>query len=316
VRIVFLGTPAAAVPSLEALLDAGHEVPLVVTQPDRPAGRSRSPVPPPVKVAALAAGLTVAQPRRVRTPDFRRMLAERRPEFLAVVAYGRILTPAVLGVPSIAPVNLHFSLLPRYRGAAPVQWTLARGEARAGVTTMVMSEGLDEGDILLQEPVPIVAGEHAPELQARLAALGAGLLVRTLDGLAGGSIVPRPQDHARATLAPILSKEDGHLSPGMSAQEIEGRVRGFDPWPGAWLWRNGRRLRIVRAQADPVLDPGAVPGAVVHEDGGLLLICGGGTRLRLDEVQPEGKRAMSVRDAINGRQLEAGDRLDGPPPAD
>lgn len=301
---------------METLLAAGHEVRLVVTQPDRPAGRSRSPVPPPVKVAALAAGLTVAQPHKVRSAEFRQMVGSRRPDFLVVVGYGRILTPGVLRLPVIAPVNLHFSLLPRYRGAAPVQWTLARGEARTGVSTMLMSEGLDEGDILLQESVPILGDEHAPELQARLANIGAALLVRTLDALRGGTITPRPQEHGSATLAPILTKEDGHLNPSMSAQEIEGRVRGFDPWPGAWLWRRGQRLRIVSARADPGLDPVTEPGTLLQEGSGLVLICGGGTRLVLGQVQPEGKRAMAVRDAINGRQLEAGDRLLGPPQQD
>ncbi|NIX18796.1 MAG: methionyl-tRNA formyltransferase, partial [Actinobacteria bacterium] len=201
-RVVFLGTPQAAVPTLEALIRSDHEVPLVVTRPDRAVGRSRRPIPPPVKRAATEAGLPVLQPTKVRAPEFRETLASQAPDALMVVAYGRILPRSVLEVPRLGPINVHFSLLPRYRGAAPVQWALARGESRTGVTTMLMSEGLDEGDVLLEREVAIEPGEHAPALESRLAVLGAELALETLTGLAAGRIEPRPQDPERATYAP------------------------------------------------------------------------------------------------------------------
>jgi len=314
VTLVFLGTPPAAVPSLLALLEAGHQVGLVVTQPDRPAGRSRKPVAPPVKQTALRLGLEVIQPHKVRSAAFVQALAAVEPDCLVVVAYGRILCPAVLEVPRLEPVNLHFSLLPRYRGAAPVQWALARGEQVTGVTTMLMNERMDEGDLLLQHAIPVEADEHAPALAQRLAAIGAGLLVDTLDALEQRTVEPRPQDHHAATLAPLLSRADGNLDPELTAAEIAGRVRGFDPWPGAWLLCGERRLRIVEAlplEGPPLTE---VPGTLVRiTAAGLLMACGGGSGLMVSRVQPEGRRVMTVRDAINGRLLGVGDRFERPP---
>jgi methionyl-tRNA formyltransferase len=311
VRLVFLGTPQAAVSSFHALIDAGHDVPLVVTQPDRPAGRSRRPVAPPVKQAALERGSRVFQPAKVRNRAFREELATASPDLLVVVAYGRILPGPVLRLAARGAVNVHFSLLPAYRGAAPVQWALARGEERTGVTTMMMNERMDEGDILLQREVPIEAGEHAPRLEARLAGVGAELLLETLAGIEAGKVVPRPQRHERATLAPLLSRPDGEIGPGLSASEIEGRVRGFDPWPGVWLRRSGRRLRIVEARALAGAGESEPAGTITElAPEGLIMICGGGTRLLLTRVQPEGRRVLTARDAVNGRQLQPGDRLE------
>jgi methionyl-tRNA formyltransferase len=315
VKLIFLGTPTPAVPSLRALIDAGHEVPLAVTRRDRPVGRSRQPQAPPVKRAALASGIEVFQPKRVRDAAFRDRLASVRPDLLVVVAYGRILTGEVLRLAPEGAINLHFSLLPRYRGAAPVQWALARGERETGVTTMSMNERLDEGDLLLQRTVPIEPTEHAPALQGRLAVIGAELLIETLDRIKTGSLEPRPQKDDEATQAPRLSAADGEIDRARSAGEIEGRVRGFDPWPGVWMRIGGRRIRIVSAH-EVTGPPSPEPPGLISEltDEGLILICGGGSRLALETVQPEARRAMAARDAVNGRHLEPGQRLEEPPP--
>jgi methionyl-tRNA formyltransferase len=229
---------------------------------------------------------------------------------LVVVAYGKILPRAVLDVPTLAPINVHFSLLPRYRGAAPVQWALARGEAVTGVTTMVISEGLDEGDVLLRQEVPIEPGEHAPRLLDRLAEVGGALLLRTLDGLRDGTVRPTPQDAADATLAPMLRNEDGVADFGLDAREIEGRVRGFDPWPGVWTRCRDRRIRIVEAEASSAETTEAPSGRVLQLRGEALAVaCGRGTVLCVRAVQPEGRRVQSARDAVNGRRILPGDDL-------
>lgn len=310
-RIVFFGTPPTAVPSLEALLDAGHRPSLVVTQPDRPAGRGRSPVAPPVKRAAVEHGLDLVQPGKVRTRAFRERLAACEPDLLVVVAFGRILSSRVLGLARHGAINVHFSLLPRYRGAAPVQWALARGESLTGVTTMLMNEKMDEGDILMVREVGIEPGEHAPSLQERLSRVGAELLVETLDELRGDSLEPRPQDHSAATLAPLLERKHGYVDAGHPASEIEGRIRGFDPWPGVWLSRGGRRVRLVDARALDEKPVSAPPGSLLElRDEGMVMACGEGTSLLLFQVQSEGRRVLGVRDAVNGRQLAVGDRLE------
>jgi len=311
-----MGTPESALPSLQAILAAGHDVPLVCTQPDRPIGRRKAPQPSPVKVLALARGLHVIQPEKVRTPQFLDAIVEAAPDTVAVVAYGRILPRQVLDAARHGGINVHFSLLPAFRGAAPVQWALARGESSTGVTTFRIDEGLDTGDLLGQESVAIVPGEHAPALLARLAKDGARLLVATLEGLAAGSITPRPQDHARATFAPLLTREHGRWDPAWTAGELEGRVRGFDPWPGVWVSRAGRRLRIAGAVSLQDVIAGVDPGTVLPTDSrGLRVACAGGTVALVDSVQPEGGRAMLVREAVNGRLLSPGDRFERPEPA-
>jgi methionyl-tRNA formyltransferase len=313
VRVVFLGTPAAAVPSLEAILDAGHEVPLVVTRPDRPVGRSATPEPPPVKVRARAAGLTVLQPTKVRDAAFRAAIVAARPDVLAVVAYGRILPATVLAAAPHGAVNVHFSLLPKLRGAAPVAWALVRGETETGVTTFRLDEGLDTGEVLLARRVAIEEHEHAPALLARLAAIGGALLVETLDGLGSGSITPRAQDHALATAAPRLAREDGAWDPDWTAREVEGRVRGLDPWPGVWAATGGRRIRLIEALATE-RSTALAPGSVMELDGDRLLVAAvGGGVVAVVSVQPDGRRAMSAREAVSGRQLTPGSRLERPP---
>jgi methionyl-tRNA formyltransferase len=253
--------------------------------------------------------LEVDQPRRVKGKQFAESLRARRPDVLVVVAYGRILSRAVLDVAPLGAVNVHFSLLPAYRGAAPVQWALASGEEVTGVTTMRLNERMDEGDLLLQQAMAIESGEHAPALQTRLADVGSSLLVETLRRLERGTVEPRPQDAEGASYAPMLSPADGEIDPNLPARSIEGRVRGFDPWPGVWVLREGRRLRLV----DAVALSGTVaedPGRVVElTPEGLIVACGGGSRLALRRVQPEGRRVLEVRDAINGRQIAPGDLL-------
>ncbi|MDX1388767.1 MAG: methionyl-tRNA formyltransferase [Acidobacteriota bacterium] len=310
-RLVFFGTPESAVPTLEASVAAGHEIARVVTRPDRPVGRSRRPQPPPVKSAALRHGLTIEQPEKIRGHGFRETLASCAPDVLVVVAFGKILPRRLLDTGRLGAVNVHFSKLPAYRGAAPVQWALAEGNTTTGVTTMLMNERLDEGDILLTEDVAIHPGEHAPALTARLAATGATLLVRTLDGLGSGSLTPRPQDHDAASYAPILRREDGRADFSLPARLVEGRVRGFDPWPGVWAERRGRRLRLVEAvdHGDGSAD-GPDGRVLAVENDAAIVACGHGTTLAIRAVQFEGRRVLTVREAVNGRQLEVGDTLE------
>ena len=312
-RVVFLGTPRTAVPSLEALLADGHDVRLVVTRPDRPAGRSKTPVPPPVKVRAAEAGIEVLQPEKVRDRAFLAAIEGARPDVIAVVAYGRILTRPVLDAAPHGAINVHFSLLPRYRGAAPVAWALAHGEERTGVTTFRLDEGLDTGDVLLVRETAIEPREHAPALLERLARLGADLLVETLRGCAAGSIVPRAQEHGLATSAPALTRSDGAWDPGWDARTVEGRVRGLDPWPGVWASVRDKRIRIVAAR----LATGTTerdPGFVLGLDGEDLTVAAGrGGIVAVSRVQPEGRRAMSAREAVSGRRILPGDRLERPP---
>jgi methionyl-tRNA formyltransferase len=294
---------------LEALVGAGHTVALVVTQPDRPSGRSLTPKAPPVKDWAVEHGLPVEQPERVRRPEFLETIVTARPEAIVVVAYGRILTREVLDVPRRGAINVHFSILPRYRGAAPVQWSLAAGDRVTGVTTMLMNERLDEGDILLQREVPVLPDEHAPALTERLAGIGASLLVETLGEMEDGRLSPRPQDPLLATYAPRLLATDGVADFSLEAGALEGRVRAFDPWPGVWALARGRRVRIVAARAiDTVSD--MPPGSVLEfREDAVRIACGGGTVLAVFRLQAEGRGVLTAREAVNGRYLAPGERL-------
>ena len=256
------------------------------------------------------------QPEKVRTPDFLAAIAAAAPDVIAVVAYGRILTRPVREAARMGAVNLHFSLLPAYRGAAPVQWALARGERLTGVTTFRLDDGLDTGEILASRKVPILPGEHAPALLARLAVEGAALLVGTIVGLAAGSIRPMPQDANFATAAPLLAAEHGFWDPAWTASELSGRVRGFDPWPGVWATSAGRRIRLVEADPVPEAITDAAPGTILALDGDAVRVaCAAGTAAAISSLQPEGGRAMRGRDAVNGRLLTPGVRLGRPQPA-
>ena len=306
-RVVFLGSGSFAIPSLEALLDAGHDVAAVVTQPDREKGRGRELSPPPLKPVAAARGLKVLQPRRVREPESVATLEALAPEVQVVVAYGQILPRSVIDIGPRGTVNVHASLLPRYRGAAPVQWAIVNGEAETGVTTMLIDEGLDTGPLLLAESTPIGAEETADALESRLAVVGGELLVRTLRGLQQGSLVPRPQDPARATLAPLIKKEDGLMDWRLPAPALARRVRGFHPWPGAHTRLRGRGLRVLRAQ---VAAGSGTPGGLlgVGRDG-LVVACGDGTALRVFEVQPESRDPMPAAAFAAGARLTPGERF-------
>jgi methionyl-tRNA formyltransferase len=307
-RIVYMGTPEIAVAALERLVDAGHTVAGVFTQPDKPAGRRQELSAPAVKLAAARLGIPVFQPAKVKTEETRALFASLEPEVAVVFAYGRILPPGLLAVPPRGCVNIHASLLPAYRGAAPIQWAVARGERETGVTTMLMDEGLDTGATLLARATPIGPEETAEELSARLSALGADLVVETLARL--DEIVPAPQDDAAATYAPILTREDGLVDWTREASEIASRGRGFLPWPGVWTTLGGARLSIWGA-VETDGGPGE-PGEVVEARGDRFVVaCGGGTRLLARELQLEGKRRMPTRDLLNGVRIEPGTRLGG-----
>jgi methionyl-tRNA formyltransferase len=308
---VFLGSGAFAIPSFEALLDAGHDVAALVTQPDKEKGRGRGLAPPPLKPVAEARGVPVLQPRRVREPGAVRALRTLQPDVQVVVAYGQILPRAVLDIPPRGTVNVHGSLLPRYRGAAPIQWAIANGERETGVTTMLLDEGLDTGPMLLSRATPIGDEETATDLEPRLARMGAALLVETLARLGDGTLVPRPQVDAEATLARILRKEDGRVDWTRPAAEIAARARGFHPWPGSTTRHDGKDLKLLRVRAESAAGGGDVaPGTITAVDrAGLVVAAGDGSRLRLLEVQPESRRAMDAAAFAAGARLQPGTRL-------
>jgi methionyl-tRNA formyltransferase len=308
-RIVFMGSGAFAIPSLEALISTGHEVAAVVTQPDKEKGRGREMAPPPVKPIALARGIPVLQPRRIKLPEAQEELRTLAPEMQVVVAYGQILPRTVIEIPPRGTVNVHSSLLPRYRGAAPIQWAIVNGETETGVTTMMIDEGLDTGPMLLAEATPIGDNETAPELESRLALIGARLLIQTIDRILAGTVTPQPQDHARATLAPIIEKEQGRIDWTRTAHAIGCQVRGFTPWPGTTTMLAERPLKVLRVRE--LADSGTEsPGTLVGMDReGLIVACGEGTRLQLLEVQPESKKAMPAAAFAAGARLSPGLRL-------
>ncbi len=309
-RLVFLGTPPFAVPSLRRLSAGGHDIAAVYTQPDRPRGRGGEMAAPAVKRAALELKLPVRQPERIRAPEIVAELEALRPEAIVVVGYGQILPQSVIDIPPHGAVNVHASLLPRYRGAAPIQWAIARGETVTGVTTMRIDAGLDTGDILLARDTPIGPEETAVELGERLAAMGAELLMETLEGLAAGKVEPRKQDHALATYAPMLKKEDGWIDWSRPAREIYNKVRGFVPWPGSYTRFRGLRLHIWRARLAEG-ESAAAPGVVSLSGRRLLVGCGDRAYLEPLEVQLEGRKKMAIADFVNGQRLEEGEALGG-----
>ncbi|MGA2643083.1 MAG: methionyl-tRNA formyltransferase [Candidatus Sulfotelmatobacter sp.] len=306
-NLVFCGTPAFAVPTLTGLVETGFHVSLVVTQPDRPKGRGLELVASPVKQSALQLGLPITQPQSLKNnSDFRTQLTDPQPDAIIVVGYGRIIPQWMLDLPRFGNLNLHASLLPKYRGAAPLQWAIARGETVTGVTTMRIDAGLDTGDILLQQEIAIDPGDTAETLAPKLARVGAELVIATLQGLQARTIHPRPQDHSQATLAPILKKEDGLIDFSGPAIEILNRLRGFQPWPGAYSKFRGKNLQLWRASA---LDR-ALPSAELKVDGDHLLVgCGHGTAIEIVDLQLEGKKRSSAADFIRGYRPLPGERL-------
>jgi methionyl-tRNA formyltransferase len=310
-RLIFLGTPAFAVPTLEAIVRAGHAVTAVLTQPDRPRGRGQNAAASPIKEAALTLGLTVYQPERVRRPEAVEYLRGLGCEAMVVVGYGQIIPQVVIDLAPLGIINVHASLLPKYRGAGPIQWAIVHGETRTGVTTMRINAGLDTGDMLLKAETEIGPEENAVELGKRLAGMGADLLVETLDGLARGRIAPEKQDDAQATLAPLLKKEDGAIDWSESALAIHNRVRGLQPWPGAQTSFRGVPLHLWKTKS-PARGSGADQG--VRPTGRfvslkpLVVACGDGN-LELLEVQLEGRKRISAADFANGQRLTDNDIL-------
>ncbi|MBI3000586.1 MAG: methionyl-tRNA formyltransferase [Deltaproteobacteria bacterium] len=306
--IVFMGTPEAAAFSLEQLLKGPDPVVGVVTQPDRPAGRGQKSLPSPVRRVAEKHGLPVAAPEKLRGPDFLAVLERWAPRLIVVVAYGRILPRAILELPRHGCLNVHYSLLPKYRGAAPVAWCIINGEEKSGVTTMLLVEKMDAGPIFLQEEVPLVPDETAASLQGKLIPIGANLLLETIRRLKDGSLAPKEQNEAEASYAPILKKEDGRIDWRDPAKTIECRIRGFDPWPSAYTFLHGRLLKIHRAHAimGEVKEP---PGTVLTVDQRGLWIATGQGVLSLEEIQWENRKRLPAAEFLKGARIEKGERL-------
>ncbi|MFZ0137656.1 MAG: methionyl-tRNA formyltransferase [Candidatus Sulfotelmatobacter sp.] len=306
-NLVFCGTPNFAVPTLDKLVDAGFRIHLVVTRPDRPKGRGLELVSSPVKQRGLQLDLPIAQPESIKNNNaFRAQLAALKPDAIVVVGYGRIIPQWMRDLPPLGNINLHASLLPKYRGAAPIQWAIARGETATGVTTMKIDAGLDTGDILQQQEIPIASNETAETLAPKLASAGAELMVETLRGLQAGSIHPRPQDQTLATLAPILKKEDGLIDFSRPATEILNRMRGFQPWPGAYTKFRGKNLQVWKASA---LDRTLPSSELKVEDDRVFVGCGHGSTIELLELQLEGKKRTSASEFIRGYRPAPGEKL-------
>ncbi|NOZ25958.1 MAG: methionyl-tRNA formyltransferase [Nitrospirae bacterium] len=305
--IIFFGTPVFAVPALEKLISSGEDVVLVVTQPDRTGGRGHRVIPPAVKTAAEKRGLTVVQPEDIRSKDFIKRIESLTPEFIVVVAYGRILPGGILRVPLKGCINLHASLLPRHRGAAPIQWAIISGDEKTGVTTMLMDEGLDTGDILLQREVEIREDDNAATLSERLSAEGAELLVETLRGLRAGGLRPRPQE-GEPSYAPVLKKEDGLIDWSLPARTIYNRVRGLYPWPCAYTFHGRKMLKILKVEA--VQGKGR-PGEVVRRGKDELVVAASTGLIKIKEIQVEGRKPMDIRAFLQGagREIRVGDRF-------
>lgn len=304
-RIVFFGSPIFAIPTLERILQGPDEVVAVVTQPDREKGRGRKKSPSPVKELALKQGLTLYQPEKVREDLFLEKMKELRPDLFVVVAFGQILPKPLLNVPRFGAINVHASLLPQYRGAAPIAWAILRGESRTGITTMLMDEGVDTGDILMQVEIPIEKEETGETLQKKLAVLGGELLMETLEKMKSGQLSPMPQDPSKASYAPQLKKEDGRIDWKRPAEEIDRQIRAFNPWPGAFTgWEKGL-LKIYRGEVREKTGEGEA-GSVVWVGADFIEVATGKGSLLIREVQPEGKRRMPIRDFLSGHRLSIG----------
>ncbi|KAF4515917.1 hypothetical protein B566_EDAN000153 [Ephemera danica] len=308
-----MGTPEFAIPSLEALLESDDEVVGIVTQPDRPKGRGQVLTPPPIKLIAQREGIPFLQPVKIKVPEFLTALAGWKPDLIAVTAYGRILHSPILTLPPMGCVNVHGSRLPKYRGAAPVQWAVINGEAETGITTMMMDEGMDTGAMLLQESLPIFPEDTAGSLAPRLAALGGRLLVETIARLKAGTITPQPQNHGLATSAPPLKKEDGTIDWTTSASNIANRIRGLSPWPGAYTYIGGERWMVWRAIQSPG-KPDVVPGTIVEVTKQSVHVATGEGVLALKEIQPSNSKRLTVAQYLAGHRVSAGQRFDAEPP--
>lgn len=318
-RLLFCGTPQFAVPTLKHLLaQRDFELIAVLTQPDRPRGRGHEVSFSPVKEFALAAHLPVHQPEKIRAPEVQQLLEKLSPDFIVIIAYGQIIPARLLPIPKHGWINLHASLLPKYRGAAPINWAIVNGETKSGLTTMRIDAGMDTGDILLQREIEIGPGETTPELATRMSEAGAPLMEETLRGLAAGKIIPQPQDHAAATLAPILKKEDGRIDWHRPAQEIYNRMCGFAPWPGAYTTFRGQTCHL---SAEPVSNQvfttqssgnaSVAAGTLFAEKNALFVFCGGATVLKVQSVKLEGRKQISASEFAIGVRLKPGERFAG-----
>ncbi len=303
--VVFMGTPDFAVAPLLSLNSAGYPIPLVISQPDRPQGRGRKRVETPVKKAALDLGLTVVQPANVNSDDTISMLQALKPDFFVVVAFGQILGAKLLAVPALAPINIHGSILPAYRGAAPIQRAILCGETRTGITTMLMDRGMDTGDMLLVETLNILEEDTSETLSHRLSALGADLIVKTLEDYVGGRIIPKAQDHEQATYASMLSKQEGRMNWSEPARTLDAFVRGMTPWPGAFTFLSEKRFRIIKAIALDIASP-EVPGTVLDSRPGTLMVQTGSGALSILEIQGESGKKLPVSDFLRGFPISKG----------
>src|SRR6202040_2322460 len=310
-RIVFCGTPAFAVPTLKAILvDPSHTVVAVITQPDRPRGRGQEVSFAPVKEVALEAGIPVRQPVKIRAPEARELLQSFEPECFVIIAYGQIIPAGLLPISRCGWINLHASLLPKYRGAAPINWAIANGETQTGLTTMRIDAGMDTGDMLLQEEIGIAPEETAPELAESMAEAGAPCMLETLRGIAAGKLAPRPQNSDEATYAPLLKREDGRIDWNRPAQEIYNRMRGFVPWPGAYTSFRGQTCHLWAEPFSLRTLTGGAPGTIFREDTQILIACGHATLFRLLSVKVEGRKQISAVEFANGARLTERERFD------
>jgi methionyl-tRNA formyltransferase len=309
VRLLFCGTPQFAVPTLKHLLaQRDFAVAGVITQPDRPRGRGHEVSFSPVKETALAAKIPVLQPEKIRAPESEDFLREAKPDAIVIIAYGQIIPARMLSIPRLGWINLHASLLPKYRGAAPIQWAIANGEAITGVTSMRIDAGMDTGETVLQRKTTIGPQETTPQLAGRLAELGASLIAETLRGLRDGALAPRPQDHSAATLAPLLKKQDGLILWQQPAQVIYNRMRGFSPWPGAYSRFRGITCHLL---GEPVSysDGAAAPGQILYDGKQLLVACGQQSFFRVSHVKQEGRKQVSAAEFASGARLQSGERF-------
>ena len=311
VRIIFCGTPLFAVPTLKHLLDqSDFEVVAVITQPDRPRGRGREVSFSLVKEVAVAARLPIFQPEKIRTPESEQFLRKANPDAIVIIAYGQIIPARLLGIPKLGWINSHASLLPKYRGAAPIQWAIANGETRTGITTMRIDAGMDTGDILLRRETPIGPTETTPELAARLAALSAPLMAETLRGLCDGTVQLMPQNHSAASMAPMLKKEDGRIDWSLPAQVIFNRMRGFTPWPGAYTGFKGATCQITGEPVSTDHEPALSVGEIRIAGTKMLVGCGRETLLGVSRVKLEGRKDVSALEFANGAHLQPGEHFD------
>ena len=304
-KIIFMGTPEFAVPPLKAIHNTRKNLALVVTRPDRPKGRGRNVIPPPVKEVAINLGYEVDQPKSVGTAEFENRIAKYKPDIIVVVAFGHIIPKNILEIPKIATINIHASILPKYRGPAPIQWAIINGELETGVTTMLIDEGLDTGDILLSKKIKIYPHDTSATLHDRLADLSADLLIQTIESFETGDITPIPQDHTRATYAPLLKKNDGHINWEMPAQNIEAFIRGMTPWPGAFTFHGKRRLKIFKA-IPIIVDAVEPPGTVIKRFPDELCIATGRGALSVIEIQGESGKRLLIKEFLQGYKIAPG----------